>query len=371
VPSPLPSVAVPGSAARFAWLSDEGPPPEGRVETADDRTTAQEAVQRLRGRWLVYRGNYKNARQLLAAVGRRLARRRDNARTPLELFRAERQSRQQEHETLTRLLVDLDGAYQLALRAAPDVADACRWRWGPAAGPALVPLRELLGLLGAFEWYRKGLAVAGLHGSLHPHYGVFTPTRGVYPELLRAIPDPSGQRVFDIGTGTGVLAFLLLERGAARAVATDVDPAAVASAREDALRLGFGDRFEARELDLFPEGRADLVVCNPPWLPEAVRGRLDAAVFDPGSRFLTRFLAELPAHLEPGGLGCLLISNLAVLLGLRPPQLLAEEIGRAGLRIDWKNELPASHPRSQDASDPLHALRSREVVTLYGLRPGQ
>ena len=181
------------------------------------------------------------------------------------------------------------------------------------------------------------------------------------------MPDPEGKLVFDIGTGTGVLAFLLLARGAARAIGTDVDPAAVASAREDAGRLGLGERFEARELDLFPAGRADLVVCNPPWLPEAIRGRLDAAVFDPESRFLCQFLAGLPAHLAPQGLGCLLISNLAELLGLRPEGFLASEIARCGLEISWKREAPASHPRSQDAGDRLHAVRSREVVTLYGL----
>jgi predicted RNA methylase len=362
-----PSIALPGSDQRVLWRSDDAPPPADRIELAGDQTTAQEALRRLRSRWLIYRGDYKNARQLLAAVGRRLGARRDTAKTPLELFRAERQSRQQEHDTLSRLLVELNAAGGLSLRAAPAVAEACRWRWGPELGPSVVPLRELQGVLGAYEWYRKGLEVAGLPGRLHPHYGVFTPTRGAYPELLRAVPDPTGKLVFDVGTGTGVLAFLLLARGAARAVATDVDPAAVASAREDAASLGFGSRFEVREVDLFPEGRADIVVCNPPWLPEAVRGRLDAAVFDPDSRFLLRFLAELPAHLAPAGVGYLLISNLAELLGLRPPDFLSSEIARAGLEVVWRKEAPASHPRSQDAGDKLHAVRSREVVTLYGL----
>jgi SAM-dependent methyltransferase len=368
MPMPPPSIAVPGSAAPVVWLSDDAPPPgEQHIQVAGDQTTAQDALRRLRRDWLVYRGNYKNARQLLSALGRRLERRRENAKTPLELFRSERQNRQLEHETLSRLLVELDGAYRLSLAASPTVAEACRWRWGETAGPNLVPLRQLLGVVGAHEWYRKGLEVAGLHERLHPHYGVFTPTRGAYPELIGAVPDPTGKVVFDIGTGTGVLAFLLLERGASRAIATDIDAAAVASAQEDAASLGFSDRFEARELDLFPEGRADIVVCNPPWLPEAIRGRLDAAVFDPESRFLCRFLAGLPAHLAPKGLGCLLISNLAELLGLRPADFLAREIERAALQVVWKKEVQAGHPRSQDAGDRLHAARSQELVTLYGL----
>jgi SAM-dependent methyltransferase len=374
---PTSSVVLAGAATEISWLGDGTLPPGSLLQIAGDQTTAQDALRHLRHDWLVFRGNYKNARQLLSALGRRLARRRENAQTPLELFRAQRLSRQQEHETLSRLLVELDSSYELSLASAAAVAEACRWRWpaptspfasaevGPT--PGLIPLRQLLGIVSAYEWYRKGLEVAGLHARLHPHYGVFTPTRGVYPELLRAIPNPVGRRVFDIGAGTGVLGFLLLERGAARVVATDIDPAAVASAREDAMGLGFADRFEARELDLFPEGRADIIVCNPPWLPEAVRGRLDAAVFDPESRFLGRFLTGLPTHLESNGLGCLLISNLAELLGLRSGDYLSKEIERAGLRIAWKKEAPAAHPRSQDTEDRLHAVRSKEVVTLYGL----
>ncbi len=362
-----PSLALPDSTGPYQWLSDGPAPPEEKIQLVGDQATAQEALRRLRSHWLLYRGDYKNARQLLAAVGRRLARRREAAMTPLELFHAERLARQHEHDTLSRLVVELDDACRLMLRAAPDVAAAYRWRWGPGAGRSVTPLRELLGVQGAHEWHRKGLEVVGLPGRLHPHYGVFTPTRGVYPELLGAIPDPAGKQVFDIGTGTGVLAFLLLARGAARAVATDVDPAAVASAREDARRLGLAERFEARELDLFPEGQADIVVCNPPWLPEAIRGRLDAAVFDPESRFLSRFLAGLSAHLAPGGVGYLLISNLAELLGLRAPDFLQRELEQAGLRVDWKKEAPASHPRSKDPGDRLHAVRSREQIALYAL----
>ena len=362
-------VALPDRDVAAVWRSDDPPPPEGKLRAVDDTLTADGALRRLRrGEWLLYRGNFKNARQLLTALGRRLTPRprRGAPPSPLETFRAERRQRHDEHETLSRLLVGLDRAARLELSDAPDVAAACRWLWGTQPAPAVLPLKLLLGIRGAFEWSVKGLEIQGLPGRLQPHYGVFTPTRGEYPELLAAIPDPKGKSVFDIGTGTGLLAFLLLARGAARAVGTDLEPAAVACARANAERLGFAGRFEAQARDLFPEGRADLVVCNPPWLPEPPRSRLDRAIFD-GDRFLERFLERLPQHLAPGGQGCLLLSNLAVLLGLRPEGFLAERIEAAGLRVAWSREARAGHPRSKDADDPLHELRARETLALYGL----
>jgi len=250
------------------------------------------------------------------------------------------------------------------------VAQACRWTWGePTSARTLVPLKQLLGMLGAAEWRRKGLAVPGLAGLLHPHYGVYLPTRTDYVELLLRLPDVKGKRVFDVGTGTGVLSFLLLQHGAASVHATDLDPRAVACARENAERLDLADRFLVEEADLFPAGKADLVISNPPWIPEPPKNRVDRAVFDEGSRFLTRFLEGLPAHLAPGGQGLLVLSDLAVLLGLRPAGWLEEQLQAAGLDIQWKRSTPARHAKAQDREDPLHAARSREVTTLYCLAP--
>jgi methylase of polypeptide subunit release factors len=369
-PEPVP-FAVRGEPA--VWRTESGEPQPSRVSEVDDRLTAAAAMGRIRsGEWLLYTGDYRNARQLLGAMARRLRKRRDGpARTPLEVFRAEREAREHEQRTLSHLLVSLDPAYQLELRSAPDVAAACREAWGePPAQRTALPLKLLLGVLGAAEWRRKGLEVPGLKGRLHPHYGVFTPTRSEYVGLLLEAPAPEGLRVFDIGTGTGVLAFVLLQRGAASAVGTDAEPRAVASAREDAGQLRLSDRFEAVETDLFPPGRADLVVCNPPWLPELPRTRLDRAVFDPDSRLLRAFIAGLPERLNPGGHGYLLLSDFAERLGLRPSGFLEERFGEAGLRVALTKSTGAAHPRSKDPEDPLHAVRSSEQVTLYALASG-
>jgi len=62
-----------------------------------------------------------------------------------------------------------------------------------------------------------------------------------------------------------------------------------------------------------------LVVCNPPWLPGAVKTSLDAAIYDPESRMLTGFVTGVAKYLNPGGQAWLILSDLAELLNLREP----------------------------------------------------
>src|SRR5690606_3191428 len=122
---------------------------------------------------------------------------------------------------------------------------------------------------------------------------------------------------FDIGTGTGVLAAVLARRGLTRIVATDQNPAALACARFNLQHLGHAATTEVLEADLYPPGKAGLIVCNPPWLPARATSPLESAVYDPDSRMLKGFLDGLRSHLEPGGEGWLIMSDLAEHLGLR------------------------------------------------------
>jgi methylase of polypeptide subunit release factors len=178
-----------------------------------------------------------------------------------------------------------------------------------------------------------------------------------------------GATVFDLGTGTGVLAAVLGRRGAARVVATDINPRAVDCARENLHRLGLADRVEVLEADLFPPGRADLVVCNPPWLPGEPTSSLELGIYDDGSAMLRRFLQELPTHLTEQGEGWLVLSDLAEHLELRSRAELLGLIEQAGLEIVGSDSTPARHSRAADARDLLHAARRQEVTTLWRLRP--
>jgi methylase of polypeptide subunit release factors len=268
------------------------------------------------------------------------------------------------------LLRPFDPGHVIPLRRAPSVQDACTEVYGPDDQPYVVSLREVLGVIGAHEWREKGVAIPALGGDrIHPHYGVFSPIRGEYVDLVGEAPLPSAATAFDVGTGTGVLAAVLARRGVERVVATDLDPRALACAQENVDRLKVDAVVEVVQADLFPPGRAGLVVCNPPWVPAKPSSPLEHAVYDPGGAMLRGFLGGLAEHLEPGGEGWLILSDLAEHLGLRTRDELRELFASSGLEVAGRLDTRPAHPRAADADDPLHAARAAETTSLWRLRP--
>lgn len=351
------------------WRSESNTPPPKRVVIADDRMTA-DAAHRLasEGTALLWRGDFHNARQLLQALARRIDRKpRKPTNTALDAFNQHRLAQSQRARILGMILLPFDPEHQLPLRRAPDVKQACEDAYGPCDTPAISSLRELLGLIGAYEWRKKGVLIAALGEKIHPHYGVFAPVRGEYVDLVATALLPSTSLAFDIGTGTGVLAALLAKRGVKRLIATDQDPRALACASENLSRLGFADRVELMQVDLFPAGKAPLIVCNPPWIPARPSSPFEHAVYDPDSRMLLGFLNGLAAHLEPKGEGWLIISDLAEHLGLRSRDELLNAIQSAGLQVLERLDTRPHHPKANDESDPLHLARAAEVTSLWRL----
>lgn len=372
-PSEPPTITWPeADGPRSArWRSEAAVPPPRRVVVADDRTTADTAYRlACEGTALLWQGDFQNARQLLQAVTRRVERKpRKQAETLIDAFNFHRQAQSQRARTLGMLLIPLDASYAIPLRRAPEVALACAETYGPSSDePSVVSLRELLGLIGAHEWRKKGVEIPLLGERIHPHYGVFSPVRGEYIDLVAHTPLPSLNKAFDIGTGTGVLAALLAKRGVKKIVATDQDPRALACARENLTRLGYTQQVEVIDADLFPEGRAPLVVCNPPWVPARPASPIEYAIYDNDSRMLLGFLNGLADHLSPGGEGWLILSDFAEHLGLRTREFLLEAINKAGLTVVGREDIRPRHPKSSDETDPLHAAREQEVTTLWRLK---
>ncbi len=388
--SPAPTIAwtEAGEQCTARWRSERGAPAPKRVVLADDSTSADSAYRlACEGSALLWRGDFHNARQLLQALARRAdqvpARKRKKAAQPVALadaFHQHRLAQSQRARMLGMLLIPFNADYSIALRRAPDVKVACAEAWGPvdpAAGASVASLRELLGIISAHEWRRVGVAIAALgaapHNRIHPHYGVFSPVRGEYIQLVASahLPKPpSGQSAllaFDIGTGTGVLAAALVRRGVSQVVATDQDARALACARDNLERLGVASQVQLVQADLFPEGRASLIVCNPPWLPARPGSPLERAVYDEGGRMLQGFLQGLTAHLAPKGEGWLILSDLAERLGLRERAQLLAAFERNGLRVVSRIDARPQHAKASDASDPLHAARAAEVTSLWRL----
>lgn len=371
-----------GHQQQALWPVQLSAAPPRRLLAVNDTLSADAAFRHLtQGTALVWEGDYANARQLLQAIGRRLDK-RDSKRAPpdgdeaalnaearRERFNRHRQQQAQRAALLNRFLLCLAPDGSLPLPRAPDTAPACAaagYRL-PFPGPFLLPLRALLGILGSWQWQQKGVPIDGLPAPLHVHYGVFSPLRGDYLPLLWQAPLPDTSLAFDIGTGSGVLAAILAQRGVQRLVATDTNPRALACAAENLARMGFAQRVELQERDTFPDGRSPLIVCNPPWLPARPTSALEQAVYDPDHRMLQGFLAGLQRHLAPNGEAWLIMSNLADHLGLREPGFLESCFDQAGLKVLGRLDTRPGHHRASDTNDPLAFARRAEVTSLWRL----
>lgn len=375
--------------ARWRSISDQ--PAPKRVYVVDDTVNADAAYKwASEGIGLLWCGDYQNAKLLMQAMERRIDSKLERAAAKAakpgqaaasvhDVFVAERKAQALRSRVLNMLLLPFDADHGVPLRRAPDVREAGAQARGAEAGPAehyVASLRELQGLIGAHEWRKKGVHVGPLKANITPHYGVFSPLRGEYLDLVAHAPLPAALKssgkagvAFDIGTGSGVLAAILAKRGVNRVVATDQDPRALACARENLASLGVAARIELLEVDLYPQDQrqAHLIVCNPPWLPWRPNSPLEHAVYDPDSRMLLGFLNGLAAHLLPAGEGWLIMSDLAEQLGLRSREELLGWIAAAGLRVVDRADVKPQHARANDKSDPLFKARSAEVTSLWRL----
>jgi methylase of polypeptide subunit release factors len=423
------------------WRSERGVSPPKRVQIADDTMSADTAYKlATEGVGLLWRGDFQNAKHLIQALERRLEKRSEKsekrppkrvprhhaanetvAQTSLQTeaiagnasalaseaaltnakasaglaaaFYRHRQTQAQRARVLNMVLIPVDAAYGIPLRRAPDVALACQEAWGEASDTqdsktsthSVVSLRELLGIISAHEWRKKGVEVRalgfgknGLPQRIHAHYGVFSPVRSEYLELVLDAPlpaslgNPEQLLAFDIGTGTGVLAAILRQRGVGKILATDLDPRSLACAHDNLKRLGNClPHVQLMQANLFPDithhGRAQLIVCNPPWLPGKPSSALERAVYDEGSQMLKGFLQGVPAYLAPGGEAWLVLSDLAEHLGLRTREELPQLIKEAGLQVIGQLSTSPKHPKANDVTDPFFAARSREKTHLWRL----
>ena len=376
-----------GSAQLSArWHSENGIKPHQKVVLADDTLTADSAYRlACEGTAMLYRGDFQNARQLLQALVRRVDKpskkshrserlEKEKSKSPLDTFNLYRLSQSQRARILGMLLIPVNADHSISLRRAPEVAGACLEAYGEQDQPYIISIRELLGVISAHEWRKKGVPILARDNEeirIYPHYGVFSPIRGEYIELVLRAPLPSAIQkdslAFDIGVGTGVLSVVLAMRDVQKIIGTDQSERALACASENIEQLGLADTIEVLKTDLFPQGKAALIVCNPPWLPARPSSTLEHAVYDPESQMLKGFLGGLKEHLLPAGEGWLILSDLAEHLGLRTRDELLEWIDQAGLKVLEHRDTKPSHPKSFDKTDALHAARSKEITSLWRL----
>ena len=371
------------------WQSANQAPTPKKLIVADDRMTADQAYRyACEGIGLIWRGDFQNAKQLTQALARRLdklKKSKGKKATPQNLeedmaalFHLHRRDQVHRSRILGMVLIPVQADLRVPLRRAPDIQEALEQALpqyashgnsGSSSSIAfLISLKELLGIIGAHQWRKNGVDVAALNAKIHPYYGVYSPVRGEYLDLVAKAPLPSTGVAFDIGTGTGVIAAILARRGISKIIATDLSENALNCAAENLKSLKLDHCVDLQKQDLFPPSRADLIVCNPPWLPAKPSSAIEYAIYDPSSQMLKSFLHGLKDHLTERGEAWLIMSDLAEHLGLRQHNELWQWIEDAGLFVVGKLDIRPRHGKSQDQEDPLYTARSKEITSLWRLR---
>jgi len=186
-----------------------------------------------------------------------------------------------------------------------------------------------------------------------------------------------GERVLEIGTGIG-LAAVLAARAGCHVVATDVVPAAVECARQNALLNGLGDRVDTRLGDCYEPVRGlafDLICTSPPQMPTPPGRERDdpVAAADNGGpdgwALLDRVIEGADRHLSPGGR---LIFTMFAFLGLKRARVRLQAgglepsvIGREAQPFPRIGYERLDHIRAVDAEATLPAIGLPTTVERY------
>lgn len=112
----------------------------------------------------------------------------------------------------------------------------------------------------------------------------------------------AGDRVLDMGTGSGVNAILAATRGA-DVLAVDISPPALDAARANVAANGVSHSVEVRRSDIFSDvdGHFDWIVFDPPFRWFKPRNLTESVMADEGYQALTRFFRGARSHLTAAG----------------------------------------------------------------------
>jgi len=383
----------------------------------DDTTSSKTAYSHIRnGEAVVYsNGDYHNARQLLYALKRKIKRqnhmRKDDHKQQEETHTIDWLKKQKHQEVVHKLLIEISiedhmPSQMMGLKRAPihvkeilsfvfqRKKDMIRDKLGSDTS-FLLPLSDFLGMNGSYEWYRKGLYIFALQDYIYPHYSVFPPTRQDYIELLDNInsTDNKESTLMEIGIGTGVLSLILLkQKKVTKIIGTDINPYAVACAKENVERFGYENQVDVVQADMFPPTpieKVDVLFFNPPWRPlrkteDVAREEeqkkddeltlLDRSVYDVDQQLLKRYLFNAQHYVKEDGHVYLLLSNLGILLNIFKEEDLYEMFNEGNLELvdqyttsSFRKGKDMSKKSKSDAYD-ISGIKAQEVISLYKLR---
>ncbi len=285
-------------------------------------------------------------------------------------FQGQRDYRSAFREASHRLLLKVKDN-KLIVKKSPDIG------WlkllYPDASEFYVSFPEVQGMNSSWQWYEKGLEIKTLNLTLKPYYGAYFPTRfdhlKLFDKWLKKYDGPKNNAI-DIGVGSGILTFQLIQNGFENIFATDTNKNAIIGVSLESKQLGFKDKITLNHGDLFEncDVKADVIVFNPPWLlaKHKLEEGIDKAMYYEEDLF-PRFFEQAQKHLAPEGKIVLIFSNLAQEVDKESIHPIIEELrknNRFRKELHLTREVRASSRRTKRRDS-----RENEKVELWVLVP--
>jgi 16S rRNA G966 N2-methylase RsmD len=235
----------------------------------------------------------------------------------------------------------------------------------------LLTFSQVQALNSSWQKYNKGIKVPVLRNKVHPYLGTYFPTRfdhlTLFDNYLKRY-EGSKKSAIDVGVGSGVLSFQMVQYGFQKVYATDTNPNAIVGLKEFMGDTKLSRKIELNHGNLFAsiEKEVELIVFNPPWLPAiSSEENFDEAVYYNKNLF-PKFFAEANNRLAEGGKLLVLFSNQAEIKNLTKENPIEKELAK-GVRFKLEKCYKKTIKPTVDKTKRNKKVPATEEVQLWVL----
>jgi len=333
-----------------------------KAEPFNRGTDIRDAIQVLEaGKSVLITEYFNNGLTLLRELKKHLKR-----KFPNKSFKEQRKYRSAYHKLSNLILIEIID-HKLAVKKAPSIG----WleKLYPDTCDFLLTFPQVQGLNSSWQWYKNGISIPVLRNKIHPYYATYFPTRFEHLELFdHWLKRYKGTKksAIDVGFGSGVLSLQMVKYGFQKVFGTDINPNAIFGLTEFMGDTKLSRKIELDLGHLFGkwEKPTELIVFNPPWLPESHSSNtIDEAIYY-DEKLFPDFFKEAKQRLLPDGKLVLIFSNLAQITNVTKEHPIEKEIsegGRFQLEKCFKKRVKAA---SDNTKRDQH-WRSSEEVELW------
>jgi tRNA1(Val) A37 N6-methylase TrmN6 len=306
---------------------------------------------------------YSNGMTLLKELHKHL-----KNRLPNKTFSEQRAYRAEYYKLSNQILLEITNS-AVRVKKAPSIG----WleKLYPNTTAFFLTFPQVQGLNSAWQWYKNGVSLPVLRNKIHPYYGTYFPTRFdhliLFDNWLKRYEGPKKSAI-DVGIGSGVLSFQMIQHGFQKVFGTDTNPNAIVGLKDFMGETKLSRKVDLHYGNLFAtlEKETELIVFNPPWLPaNSSVENIDEAIYYNKNLF-PKFFAEANNRLSKDGKLVVLFSNLAEITKVSKEHPIEKELAK-DVRFKLEKCLKKTVKLASDKTKRDQHWRGTEEVQLWVL----